>query len=242
MQYGKLILTNSNYNTSCPIVPSSIPCSSAPCFVPAPAPAPVFAPAPAPAPTTSNGVNIYLLRDKNPFIVYPNEILSCTTSSGTCPMQLANNVAFSFTINTSVPNASSSPQQFFTINLSSTNQSLFSVGICANSNNLYVQRATSTIPSSYVTNCKVPIDLGMNNTFYVICNSLTGSYQVFKNGTLTDTQYSQEPNMYTGGLLSITTGNSPTVNGSLSNIALLTSNTRTLQSNDMDATVTYMNK
>jgi len=250
MQYGKLILTNSNYNTSCPIVPSSIPCSSAPCFVPAPAPvfapapapAPTFAPAPAPAPTTSSGVNIYLLRDKNPFIVYPNEILSCTTSSGTCPMQLASNVAFSFTINTSVPNASSSPQQFFTINLSSTNQSLFSVGICANSNNLYVQRATSTIPSSYVTNCKVPIDLGMNNTFYVICNSLTGSYQVFKNGTLTDTQYSQEPNMYTSGLLSITTGNSPTVNGSLSNIALLTSNTRTLQSNDMDATVAYMNK
>jgi hypothetical protein len=157
-------------------------------------------------------------------------------------MQLANNVAFSFTINTSIPNASSSPQQFFTINLSSTNQSLFSVGICANSRNLYVRRATSTIPSSYVTNCKVPIDLGMNNTFYVIFNSLTGSYQVFKNGALADTQYSQEPNIYTSGFLSITTGNSPTVNGSLSNIALLTSNTRTLQSNDMDATVTYMNK
>jgi hypothetical protein len=157
-------------------------------------------------------------------------------------MQLANNVAFSFTINTSVPNDSTTAQQIVNINLSSTNQTVFSAGVCANSNNLYVRRASSTNENNYVTNCKVPIDLGTSNTFYVICNNLTGSYQVYKNGTLVDTQYSQDGNMFTSGLLTMVTGNSSIVNGNLANIALMTSNTRNLQSNDMEATIAYMNK
>jgi len=157
-------------------------------------------------------------------------------------MQLANNVAFSFTVNTSVPNASTTQQQIVSIVLSSTNQSVFSVGVCPNSNNLYVQRASATNQNNYVTNCKVPIDLGISNTFYVICNSLTGSYQVYKNGTLVDTQYSQDGNIYTSGLMSVVTGSSSIVNGNLANIAILSSNTRTLQSNDLDATIAYMNK
>ena len=236
-QNGNLLLIDSNYNTSCPVVSSRIPCNApAPCF------APITVPAMVSSPVTSIGVNIYLLRDKNPFIVQPNQTLSCATSSGACPMQLANNVAFSFTINTSVPNATVTTQQILSIILSSTNQTVFSVGICANSNNLYVQRASATNQNNYVSNCKIPIDIGIDNTFYVICNGHTGSYQIYKNGTLTDTQYSQDGALFTSGILTIKTGNSSIMNGSLSNIALLTSNMITLQDNDMDATIAYMNK
>ena len=245
-QKGHLLLTNSNYNTSCPVVSSRIPCNApAPCFVPAPTP--TFAPAPSFVYTcsgspTQNDVNIYLLRGNNSIVITPNQTLSCATSSGACPMQLANNVAFSFTINTSVPNDSTIAQQIVSVVLSSTNQTVFSVGVCANSNNLYVRRASATNQNNYVSNCKVPIELGVSNTFYVICNNLTGSYQVYKNGTLVDTQYSQDSNLFTSGLLSVMTGSSSIVNGTLANIALLTSNTRNLQSIDLDATIAYMNK
>ena len=191
---------------------------------------------------TSNDVNIYLLRDKIPFIVYPNQMLSCTTSSGNCPMQFANNVAFSFAINTNIPNVSSIPQQILNIIIGSTNQSVFSAGMCANSNNLYVQRISATGQNNYITNCKISIDLGLINTFYVICNNLAGSYEIYKNGVSADMQYSQDGNLYTNGKFYITTGSTTTVNGSLSNIALITSNTRTLQGKDMDAIIAYMNK
>jgi len=206
----------------------------------------VPAPGPVPAPTTTNETNIYLIKDKNPFTVQSNQTLTCTSSSGKCTStQLAKNIAISFTINLQTPNATNAPQQIIGMNanINDPNSRILTAWICPNSNNLYIQRSTTINVDGNIMNCRAPIDIGQNNTFYIICNSTTGMYQIYKNGSLYDTQYSSEAPLYTSGQANIATSfnNLPTFNGSLSNIVLLTSNSRMLQSNDLDATIHYMN-
>ena len=175
--------------------------------------------------------------------VESNKIFTCVNTNEKCGnAQLAKNIAFSFTINLKTPNSTTEPQEIIGL---STDQSkrVLTAWICANSNNLYIQRSTVNNADGNIMNCRASIDIGIDTKFYVICNSTYGIYQIYKNGLLYDTQYSTELPLYVSGLVNMATSinNKKTFNGTISNIVLLTSNTRTLQSNDLDAVITYMN-
>jgi hypothetical protein len=194
---------------------ASQPCSSAPC---------------ANLPT-----NIYLLRGRIPFSVQPKQMLTCATATGICnSAQMGQNIALGFTVQLNSPNNTSSLQQIMSV-VTTNYQSVLSVAVCSYSSNLNIQ-----FPNGAISNCSIPIDSG-TNTFYIIYNGTGGFYQIYKNGALVANNTIAGSGINNGQINVVTSTNAATVNGNLSSVVMITSNTRVIQSNDLDAATTYDN-
>jgi hypothetical protein len=207
---------------------------AAPALDPAPAPAPAPSlPSPAPSPILST--NIYLLRGKLPFAVQPTQMLTCATAAGICnSAQMGQNIALAFTVQLNSPNNTNSLQQILSV-ITTNYQSVLSVAVCSYSTNLNIQ-----FPNGAISNCSIPIDSG-TNTFYIVYNGTGGFYQIYKNGALVANGTIAGSGINNGQINVVTSVNNATINGNLSSVVMITSNTRIIQSNDLDAATTYGN-
>jgi hypothetical protein len=190
---------------------------------------------PSPAPSSILSTNIYLLRGKLPFSVQPTQMLTCATATGICnSAQMGQNIALGFTVQLNSPNNTSSLQQILSV-VTTNYQSVLSVAVCSYSSNLNIQ-----FPNGAISNCSIPIDSG-TNTFYIIYNGTGGFYQIYKNGALVANNTIAGSGINNGQINVVTSNNAATVNGNLSSVVMITSNTRVIQSNDLDAATTYDN-
>ena len=195
-----------------------------------------------------NKYDIYMIVGKNPLKIIPNNLLSCTTLSATNCMNnnLGKNLAISFTINVKNTNSTSNRLQIIGLTTESTGSEkcVFGAWICPNSNNLILRRADTAGTDSVISNCKIPIEVGVDCKFHILCNGSTSSYDIYKNDSLIDTFMVTSPPLYVTGKCYIYTSfnNYKTFDGTLSNVVFLSSDHRTFKTGDIDSAINYMNK
>jgi hypothetical protein len=196
---------------------------------------PVPAPVPAPDVNSILSTNIYMLRGKLPFSVQPKQMLTCARDGGICnSAQMGQNIALAFTVQLNSPNNTSDTQRIMSV-ITTNYQSVLSVSVGSYSSNLNIQ-----FPNGAISNSSIPIDSG-TNTFYIIYNSTGGFYQIYKNGELVADDTIAGSGINNGRINVVTSVNTATINGNLSSVVMITSNTRIIQSDDLDAATTYDN-
>lgn len=190
---------------------------------------------------------IYMILNKYPIKVFSNKLLSCTTpSASNCiSNNLGNNLAVTFTININSANTTSNYQQILgiTTDPGGSEKCVFGVWICPNSSNLLFKRADSEGTNGIISNCKIPIDVGLDCKYHILCNGNTESYDFYKNGILMDTfSVTSEP-LYNSGQSYIFTSfnNYKSFEGTLANVVFLTSDHRSFNNSDLDNAIEYMN-
>jgi hypothetical protein len=193
--------------------------------------------------------SIYMVVAKIPQIMKSKQLLSCTVpgvgKQSTCMISFpGRNMAVSFTVNLKSANNTASKQQIIgiTMDYGGDEQIVFGAWLCPQSNALMIQRATASNPQNVISNCKVLLDVGLDNTIYVLCNGSKNLYEIFKNGVLVDTNIPTEAPLYTSGTCYIYSSfNSYKVfNGTLSNVVYLASDHKTFATDDLEQAINYM--
>lgn len=190
---------------------------------------------------------IYMILSKNPIVPQPNQLLSCTTkNAATCiDNNLGKNMAVAFTVNLKSTNRSNNRLQILGITTDSTGaeKCVFGAWICPNSGSLYLRRADAEGTNGVFSNCKVPLDVGLDCQIFILFNGSSGTYDTYKNGVLVDSFTVTSPPMYTTGKSYVFTSfnNYQTINGSLSNVVFLTSDHRTFTVGDLENAIQFMN-
>jgi len=194
--------------------------------------------------------NIYMIVSKKPQVMQPKQLLSCVVpgigKQSTCMItNPGQNMAVAFTVNMKSANNTANKQQIIgiTMDQNGDEQIVFGAWLCMQSNALMIQRATASNPQNVISNCKVLLDVGLDNTIYVLCNGSTNLYEIYKNGVLVDTNIPTEAPKYTTGKCYIYTSFNSygVVNGTLSNVVYLASDFKTFATNDLDQAINYMN-
>jgi len=190
---------------------------------------------------------IYMILSKNPIMPQSNQLLSCTTkNASTCiDNNLGKNMAVAFTVNLKSTNRSNNRLQILGITTDSTGaeKCVFGAWICPNSGSLYLRRADAEGTNGVFSNCKVPLDVGLDCQIFILFNGSSGTYDTYKNGVLVDSFTVTSPPMYTTGKSYVFTSfnNYQTINGSLSNVVFLTSDHRTFTVGDLENAIQFMN-
>jgi hypothetical protein len=191
--------------------------------------------------------DIYMILSKNPVIVQPKQLLSCTAKNAAkcIDNNLGSNMAVAFTINLKGPNQTNNRLQILGITTDSTGieKCVFGAWICPNSSSLYLRRADVAGTPGVFSECNVVLDIGLDCQIFILFNGSTDTYDVYKNGILMDSFTVTSPPMYTSGKSYVFTSfnNYQTVSGSLSNVVFLTSPHRTFTVGDLESAVIYMN-
>jgi hypothetical protein len=190
---------------------------------------------------------IYMILSKNPIVVQPQQLLSCTTkNAATCiDNNLGKNMAVAFTVNLKSTNQSNNRLQILGITTDSTGveKCVFGAWICPNSNSLYLRRADVAGTDGVFSNCKVTLDIGLDCQIFILFNGNSDTYDIYKNGVLVDSFTVTSPPMYTTGKSYVFTSfnNYQTINGTLSNVVFLTSDYRTFTVGDLESAIQFMN-
>jgi hypothetical protein len=191
-----------------------------------------------PSSCTYTATNSYLLLDAVPLTVAPNLMLTCSPSSKeSCRgAQMGKNLGIAFTVQLKTPNTTDSVQRLLGIVAFGTMNLMMVVGVCANSNNLYVQW-----PNGATEDCSIPIN-NAPTTFYLLYNGTEGTAYIYKNGTLMGERNTTAISGILPAQISvITTMNGEAIaNGQLFNMALMTSNSSSIKNTDMDAIINYV--
>jgi Thrombospondin type 1 domain len=190
---------------------------------------------------------IYMILSKNPIMLQPQQLLSCTTkNASTCiDNNLGNNMAVAFTVNLKSVNRSSNRLQILGITTDSTGveKCVFGAWICPNSGSLYLRRADAEGTNGVFSNCKVSLDVGLDCQIFILFNGSSGTYDTYKNGVQVDSFTVTSPPMYTTGKSYVFTSfnNYQTINGTLSNVVFLTSDHRNFAISDLENAIQFMN-
>jgi hypothetical protein len=194
--------------------------------------------------------SIYLVTSKIPHILKAKQILSCIVpgvgKKSTCMITLpGQNMAVAFTINLKSANNTANKQQIIgiTMDQSGDEQIVFGAWVCSQSNTLIIQRATVSNPQNVISNCKVSLDVGLDNSIYILFNGNTNLYEIYKNGVLEDTNIPDEAPKYTSGTCYIYSSfkSYGVVSGTISNVVYLASDYKTFATDDLDRAINYMN-
>ena len=194
--------------------------------------------------------SIYMIVAKNPQILKAKQLLSCTVpgvgKQSRCMISTpGQNMAVSFTVNLKSANNTANKQQIIGISMDAggDEQIVFGAWICAQSNALMIQRASASNPQNVISNCKVLLDVGLDNAIYVLFNGQKNLYEIYKNNVLVDTNIPTEaPKYNTGSCYIFTSFNSyGVVNGTLSDVVYLASDHKTFATDDLDQAINYMN-
>ena len=191
--------------------------------------------------------DIYMILSKNPVVVQPNQLLSCTAKNAArcIDNNLGANMAVAFTVNLKGTNQSINRLQILGITTDSTGieKCVFGAWVCPNSSSLYLRRADMAGTPGVFSECNVALDVGLDCQIFILFNGSSDSYDVYKNGTLVDSFSVESPPMYTTGKSYVFTSfnNYQTINGSLSNVVFLTSEHRTFTTGDLESAIVYMN-
>ena len=194
--------------------------------------------------------NIYMVVSKKPIVMAPQKLLSCTmtgTSNNNICMVTdpGHNIAISFTVNLKKANQTANKQQIIgvTTDQNGDEKIVFGAWIDMYSNNLLIQRASVNNPQEIISNNRIPLDVGLDNNIMILCNGKTRLYEMYKNGALIDTMIPKDaPKYVTGKCYIYSSFNSyKTIDGTLSDVVLLTSSFKTFDTRDLGQAIEYMN-